>query len=228
MARLDFEKTMDRLMRMIKAGYPVIYLVSYEEARVFDCIARIVNRLRANEPVDEKEPKDKKTILSRWAQGLGLQTVKLDDRVLVPESRYWLDAQGLPPNVTTELVKKEEADWTINQLRLSQEQKHSTLVNSVTVFFDLHPHLAQYPGGPPGPLVRPLRNLADLMRKHYDAGRGQALHKYQTIIIVAPTAETLSRELLGDIAVLDFPLPEVPELKGVVQNMIDRELLLFP
>lgn len=219
MARLDFESTMDRLMRMIQAGYPVIYLVSYEETRVFDCIARIVNRLRMS---------NKSKALFRWAQGTGLEEYTLGAAPSHAAPQWLKEAGVADPVPQAPKAGTENASGAIKQLLGSQQGKHSSMGNCVAVFLDLHPHLAQYQGTAAAEMVRPLRNAAASMRKYYDGDRGGDAHRYQTLIVVAPTASGLSPELHGDVVMLDFPLPEVDELASVLNGMVDRKLLKFP
>src|ERR1700694_1822602 len=99
MPRLSFEETMDRLIRLIQAGYPVIYLLSHEEMRVFDCIARIVNRLR-------KADANKRLV--RWSGATGLQHIQLQQTV--PDTfTGWLNAPGLPASRTLVAIAGGEA-----------------------------------------------------------------------------------------------------------------------
>src|SRR3989442_716758 len=65
MPRLTFKETMDRIELLIRAGFPVLYIVSFEETRVLDCIAKVVNRIGKNLAT----PKS----LWRWYEGTGLE-----------------------------------------------------------------------------------------------------------------------------------------------------------
>lgn len=219
MARLNFEETMDRLMRLIQAGYPIIYVVSQEETRVFDCIARIVNRLRAGGA-------DKRLV--RWSEGRGLEHISLAEAPKAA-TKSWLDAPGLPPNWGVErIMGGESASSALTQVEGAQMARTPQLVDSVIVAFDLHPHLGQDITGMAGSMVRPLRHAAERLRRFYDSERGAASGVYQTLVIVAPTDYGRSPELSGDLITIEFPLPETIELQRVVERLVERGELRFP
>ena len=215
MPRLSFEETLDRLKRLIQAGYPVIYLVSHEEMRVFDCLARIVNCLRSTDPHKR---------LVRWNGAMGLQHVPLPQLPAVG-FKSWLDTPGIPASWSPVLINGGEApEGAFMQIENSQSTRMPELFDSVIVFFDLHPYLSQDANGLAGPMVRPLRNTADRLRRYYDNSRRARPHNYQTIVIVAPSDHGRSAELSRDVITLDFPLPETEELRRVLNQMVDDEV----
>lgn len=219
MSRTNFEETMNRLMRLIQAGYPIIYIVSQEETRVFDCIARIVNRLRAGGA-------DKRLV--RWSEGRGLEHVKLTAAAPAGNAP-WMDAPGLPSKwVIEQVIGGDSASSALSQVEGAQSAKTPELVDSVIVAFDLHPYLGQNANGVAGPMVRPLRHAAERLRRFYDDERDTTSAAYQTLIIVAPTDYGRSPELNGDIITIEFPLPETDELQRVIEATVTRGELCFP
>lgn len=229
MARLTLDETMNRLLLLIRAGYPVIYIVSHEEARVLDYLVKIVRVIRKDNPTKQ---------LYRWYDGIGHQrlTSRLDDAEAPghgagedsPRSG-WLEIQGLPDAASWDVGRTSLAWDVLNSIRSANINSNPNLADSMTVFFDLHLHLlTSTQTGQSGSLVRPLRNAADELRRYYDAERKEAGRYYKTIVVVAPTAAGLSLELERDIIVLDFPLPEIDELRSTLEVMVDQKWLRFP
>ncbi len=218
MLRTTFTDTMDRLLRLIQAGYPVIYLVSQEESRVFDCVARIVNRLRATNS-------DKQLV--RWSHGRGLEHIRLPPGG-APEAN-WLDVPGLPEGWSSMRFAGSTAPGdALATIEGAQARETAELRNCVAVFYDLHPYLGEAGAVATESMVRPLRHAADRLRDYYDRARGMNPPRYQTVIIVAPYEEGRSRELASDVITLEFPLPEADELHRVVKEMVGEKHLVFP
>src|SRR5438067_13706316 len=87
MGRATFRDTMDQLHLLIRAGYPVIYLISPEETRVLDCIARLCRVIRHEQP---------RKRLFRWTEGPGLTRLDGIDPVSPGEGPInWLDVPGI-------------------------------------------------------------------------------------------------------------------------------------
>jgi ATPase family protein associated with various cellular activities (AAA) len=220
MARVTLDKTMDRLLLLIRAGYPVIYVVSHEESRVLDYLAKIVRIIRQENPSKG---------LFRWYEGMGLERLKnLGTAASTPAvASDWLKVEGLPPRPEWD-ARRADGATALNSIKGATPTSDPALAESVTVFFDLHPKLTSGALTGTGPLVRPLRNTADALRRYYDLNRRTEGRPYKTIVVVAPSAAALSMELERDLIVLDFPLAETPELVQIIEEMVSTGLLDFP
>jgi hypothetical protein len=215
MARLTLRETMDRLLLVIQSGYPVVYIVSHEEQRVLDYLAKLLRVIRRGNPLKH---------LLVWSDGDALRELALPDADGQPGREVdWLDqpgldAQGSPLNYYPD---KNTPGKALEEVRLATEDSFPEMSNSLSVFFDLHPDLQQG-----GALVRRLRNTAAALRSYYDQNRRPASEdfKYKTVVIVAPTA-ALDRELERDVFVIDFPLPERDELRREVERLEGRQVL---
>ncbi len=227
MPRLSFQETMDRLLLLVRAGYPVIYVVSHEERRVLDCMARIVNRLRLDDP--------SKT-LSRWSAGQGIEwseglPLLTDSNRQAIAGRTWLEVPGFDDPSAWRTHNRSEPGAALDEVARARPTDVRELSNTLAVFFDLQAFLAQETQScSAGKLVRPLRRAAAIMRDTYEmnrpvADRAGEPHEFKTIVIIAPTATGLSMELERDVIVLDFPLPEEDELTAVVRGLVKRRHL---
>lgn len=223
MARATFAQTMDRLNLLIQAGYPVIYIVSSEEARVMECLTRIVSRIRVSQPTK---------YLWRWYEGIGLERL---DNLSPGDSRQpvpWMHASGQAQiqggGRWVSLPNTARADLALDAFVNVRQDNVPTLTDGLVVFFDLHPYLRSDPLSGAGPLVRPLRKAAADFRKYYEDNRGQKPPRYKTIVIVAPSAVGISSELEHDQIVIDFPLPEIDELRTTFNLMVGSGRLRFP
>jgi len=228
MARLNFQETMDRLLLLIRAGYPVIYIISHEETRVLDCLGRVVHKIRQQSSDDPSKRSNKQ--LWRWYEGVGLERAKNLDRIELAANATWLETPGLPPLPDWDLHRRDQQAGDALKLvgDKAKLEDMPQLADSLTVFFDLHQYLRVDGGGGAGPMVRPLRNTAANLRKYYDANRRNTPHRYNTIVIVAPTGEMLSPELDRDLIRLDFPLPETDELLDTLRGLVEQRVLKFP
>ncbi len=220
MARLTLRETMDRLLLVIQSGYPVVYIVSHEEQRVLDHLAKLLRVVRRHNP---------RKHLMVWSEGDALRELDLPGAGGPPDDppaggTDWLAEPGLGPPAHPLGIwpDKTTADKALEEVRLAKEDTFPQMANSLAVFFDLHPHLARG-----GPLVRPLRNTAAALRAYYDQNRRPDSEDfaYKTVVIVAPSALDLDRELERDVFVIDFPLPEQDELRREVSQLVDRGIL---
>src|ERR1017187_7300957 len=219
MARVTFQETMDRLLLLIRAGYPVIYIVSHEEARVLDNVARIVRILSG----DRKRAGLPEKRLVRWYQGLGLRAVRHFDAVDKTEPVDWLSITGIGPGdpEDDQALGGETGEAALENVRAAGPNNFGDLSDAVAVFFDLHPFLMMDKNtGISGELVRPLRNAADRVRRYSNDNRETPGQPYKTIIIVAPSASGLSPELERDLIQIGFPLPERGELLNALEAML--------
>lgn len=221
MARETYHETMEQLLLLIRAGYPVIYIVSHEESRVLDCLARVYSVILSSQP---------RKRLFRWAQGTGLQDIQGIAPAPAPHaSPGWLAVAALP--ATARLIPRGNANAVdaLNAVRTASVTTDSDLADSVTVFFDIHPFLTgSQLTGLGGELVRPLRNAADALRRYYDERRIAGDPSSKTIVIVSPSDSGLSQELERDLIRVYFPLPERDELLAAIQFKIDSRQLAFP
>jgi hypothetical protein len=213
MARQTLQKTMDQLLLHIRAGYPVIYIVSHEEARVIDFLSRalrVINHGRAS-----------KKHFWLWYADEGMQELRFPELTgfdSLARPIEWLNIPALDPNQGPALAVSTGGLEALNQISTSEEADWE---DSMTVFLDLHPHLH---AASAEPLVRPLRNAATRLRRYYqNAGK-----RYKTLVIVAPSREGLSPELERDLLIIDFPLPERDELKQALRIMEKAGTLRMP
>jgi hypothetical protein len=220
-------ETMERLLLLIRSGYPVLYIVSHEEERVLDYLTRLVRILLAVDP--------HKTIL-RWYEGEGLQQLGgLEPFPVEEEQRDWLAIPGMTRDTTWRAISRDNSPaQALGSIRKQDMKSVPAVGDSLTVFFDLHQYLRNdsHTRGPHGSLVRTVRNTAAALRQNYDRQRdgapGRCDFPYKTVVIVAPSTTDLSVELERDMMVIDFPLPEQDELLLTLQQMIERNILRFP
>ncbi len=221
MPRLNLNETMQRLLLLIRSGYPVIYIVSHEERRVMDYLAKIVRVIRQENPGKE---------MLRWSDGIGLEQLTGLSPHTVPKDQDidWLSVPGLPSPMQAAAQGNANAQAALTSIKnAAPGGGFQVLTDSLTVFFDMHPMLQDNMLLGADSLVRPLRNTAAELRKYYDDNRARPGKFYKTVVIVAPAAQKLSPELERDIIVMDFPLPETDELRGVLQQMVDSEQLQY-
>jgi len=218
MARMTFQATMDRLLLLIRAGYPIIYIVSHEEARVLNNLARIVRVLSGDRRRDGLQEKR----LVRWYQGTGIQEVCDLEPVDVAEPYSWLTIPGFPDPPRETPHGGDSGDEALRLVRDATPNNFGALSDVVAVFFDVHPFLMMDKNtGISGDLVRPVRNAADRLRKYYNDNHEVPGQPYKTIVIVAPSASGLSPELERDLIQVEFPLPERRELLDTLGAMLD-------
>lgn len=221
MPQEPYDDTMNQLLLRIRAGCPIIYLVTYEEGRVLDNIARLVRAIRRENPNKH---------LWTYYDSFGLMKYGLlpphgEGPLTSGEAPGWLDIPGLADQRPAASGQAGDAISAIKRICDAEPNTEFELSDSVVVFFDLHPMLTELNPA----AVRPLRNAADRLRRYYDAHRGDTTHPYKTIIVVAPTEAGLSGELERDLIKMWFPLPEKPELEKELQQMITGpDPLQFP
>jgi hypothetical protein len=220
MSSETYKDTMDQLLLLIRAGYPVIYIVSHEESRVLDCLARIHSVILSDQPQKK---------LWRWCQGVGLTEIQGINPVSLPLGpEGWLSAPGLSGTRESPPISK-SAPEALTTIRTATQANFAAMSNSVTVFFDIHPFLTKTSDlGLGGEYVRPLRNAADALRRYFDNQRNSGNLASKTIVIVAPSDLNISQELDQDMIRISFPLPEHNELIRAIQTKIDSRQLAFP
>jgi hypothetical protein len=234
MPRLTLQETMDRLLLNVQAGHPVIYLVTHEESRVLSFLLRLFRVILQGAPTkqflwwtDEGESGLLRSLVHRRPAAVpdgpvDWLKVQRDFPTVGPTDRAptGMRRAGAPTgDPWSELLRGNPAE-ILRRLQEPPPQAIRETIDSISVFFDLHPFLSADAYGrlPHGSLVRPLRNTAARLRTDYEAQRDARANPgdpfpYRTIFIVAPTAANLSSELDRDLLVLDFPLPEAEELR---------------
>ncbi|MBN1516012.1 AAA family ATPase [Candidatus Sumerlaeota bacterium] len=220
MARQTLQETMDRLLLLIRAGYPVIFIETYEEARAMDFIVRAFRHLI-------RENRGKR--LRRWCANTGVQELQLPITSCSVEDQIWLDIPGIEE---TQGWGDQDgvihADRTFKELIDADPVTNPTVADSLTVFYDIYPQLE---GLAADSLVRPLRAAAQELRQYYAAqrsGETRESYPYKTIIVIGPSSEQLATELKRDIRVIHFPLPEREELSQLLTKMVEAQQLDIP
>lgn len=212
---MNLQETMDQLRDNIRAGFPVIYIISHEEHRVLNYLAKVFRAIKA-----EKRGKH----FLRWYEGIGLEEIMNLEPYDDVDNLNWLTAKGLSTTETQLRAQPDaRADNILKSVQRATERTNEALSDSIVVIFDIHRKLRDNSGE--GSLVRPVRNAADALRKYYD--KNQETNTYKTIIVVAPSSNDLSRELEHDVIVIDFPLPEEDELRLTLEKMLERGVLKF-
>lgn len=96
---------------------------------------------------------------------------------------------------------------------LARIAKTDTQVPVLFVLRDLHPFLKSPTTGQNAPIVRELRNLTRELKK-----------TRKTVFITSHTLE-LPDELRQEVTVIDFPLPSVPEINYLIEQLVVPEKL---
>lgn len=96
---------------------------------------------------------------------------------------------------------------------LGRIAKTDTQASILFVLRDLHPFLKSPVSQQNAPIVRELRNLARELKR-----------SRKTLFLTSHTLE-LPEELLQEVTVVDFPLPSVPEINYLIQQLVVPEKL---
>ena len=154
---------------LIRARYPLIYLISWEERRVLAALREVVAR------------QNKQLFL--WSETMGLRPGPVQARPAAA------------------IAGAEEPLAVLEYIRTATSP-------AVYVLQDFHPFLdMHHPTG--SMVVRKLRDLVETLRT-----------SYKTVILLSPTLE-LPAELEKDITVVDYDLPTVEELAGLLDEVIE-------
>lgn len=143
---------------LIRAKYPIIYLVSWEERRVEEAVSTVCKTL---------------------------------SRTL----RSWTVTQGFRPPLENSGSKLSPEIEALARVLEADD-------NSVFLLRDFHPYLKDYR------VVRLLRDVAARLRA-----------SSKTLILSGPVL-TLPSELEKDITVIDFPLPNIEEIEGILDSLV--------
>jgi SpoVK/Ycf46/Vps4 family AAA+-type ATPase len=202
----------EELSTLIKAQYPLIYLVTSEEERGEDAIAKIIQKIE-----EEKAPKkaSKSSGKSSPEKDLDLRNPELRtldqqylDQQQNPDSEdyysrkifTWTVTHGMveygqPPNTTQHNTVSPEAaiEWVIRQ---KQE--------GIYIFKDLHPFIDS---------PATTRWLRDAIASFKGT---------EKIIILMSPVQTVPIELEKEVVVLDYPLPTLEELERVLTKQLSQ------
>jgi SpoVK/Ycf46/Vps4 family AAA+-type ATPase len=148
---------------LIRAKYPILYIVSWEERRVEDAVQKVCSGLNRT--------------LHTWSITQGMRP---------------------PVNRSTGPVKPTQLPGELEALALVHESPDYT----VFLLKDFHPYMKDYR------VIRLLRDLAVRMR-----GRAQ------TLILTGPSL-SLPTDLEKDVTVVDFPLPDAPEIEATLDKVL--------
>ncbi|MEA2553595.1 MAG: hypothetical protein QOJ65_1771 [Fimbriimonadaceae bacterium] len=148
---------------LIRAKYPIIYVVSWEERRVEQALANVCKSLNRT--------------MYTWSITQGM-------RPPVPRTSGPARPTTLPGELEALALIHEAPEYTVFLLK------------------DFHPYMRD------NRVIRLLRDLAVRLRG-----------KAQTILLLGPTL-SLPTDLEKDVTVLDFPLPEAPEIEATLDKVI--------
>ena len=148
---------------LIRAKYPILYVVSWEERRVEQAVAAVCKSLNRT--------------LYTWSIIQGM-------RPPVPRTSGPSQTSPLPGELEALALINEAPEYTVFLLK------------------DFHPYMRD------NRVIRLLRDLSSRLRG-----------KAQTIILLGPTL-SLPTDLEKDVTVLDFPLPDAPEIEGTLDKVI--------
>lgn len=148
---------------LIRAKYPIVYVVSWEERRVEQAVAALCKTLNRT--------------MHTWSVTQGM-------RPPVPRATGPVRGTTLPGELEALALVHEAPEYTVFLLK------------------DFHPYMKD------NRVIRLLRDLAVRLRG-----------KAQTIILLGPSLN-LPTDLQKDITVLDFPLPEQPEIEATLDKVI--------
>ena len=154
---------------LIRARYPLIYLISWEERRVLAALREIAGR------------QNKQFFL--WTETMGLRPAAVQQRPATP------------------IAGAEEPVAVLEYIRTSNAP-------AVYVLQDFHPFLdPRYCAC--SLTVRKLRDLVETLRT-----------SYKTVVLLSPVLN-LPPELEKDITVVDYDLPTVEELAGLLDEVVE-------
>jgi hypothetical protein len=232
MTSYNLQETMDTLMLRIEAGYPLIYIVSHEEGRVMDYLAKIVRMIKQPRTDEAGQTRlNKNKSLFRWQMGMGLQALRnMPAYSDVTGSPKWIELPGIPADATWDAIGNQDVVTALDRVKNAGVlNPDPEVADSVVVCFDIHQYMqTAISGTNNGALVRHMRNLAEELRRYYDLHRQTQSHPYKTVIVVAPSATGLSKELERDLITVDFPLPEENELLATLRLMTTPRSLSQP
>jgi len=184
----------EQVEALVRAGYPILYLVSWEEERVMDLARDLARRLKKN--------------LAVWSATDGLRTLDtapgLSDRLkatgkaVAHGDRRGPKLRGVAPDETARADRHADPRKPLVALNLILQDQQPSLY----VLKDFHPHLDD-------PVV--VRQLRDLCRPLERCGA--------TLVLVSPRLE-LPFELEKAVAVVDVPVPDREEMGALLDELV--------
>ncbi|NOY74433.1 MAG: AAA family ATPase [Kiritimatiellaeota bacterium] len=157
----------EELEVLIRARYPIINVISWEEERVLQMIHEIA--------------KKRKKRVKTWSYNTGL----------------------VPYGITADAQKGTDTSTKdpITALNKVIEEIEPTIY----IFKDFHPFLTRTSFS----IIRRLREVADFLK-----------NSYKTLILISPSMQ-IPVDLEKDITVVDFPLPDIQDLNGLLDKIIE-------
>ncbi|MBN1459507.1 MAG: AAA family ATPase [Armatimonadetes bacterium] len=164
---------------LIRARYPIIYIVTWEEERVEHVVWNIARE------------RNKKLFV--WSASTGM--IQRHEPTQVGDEQK---------EATSRRPARKHIDERSRDPLTALGQVDDYVEPAIFVLRDLHPYL-----GDAG-VARKLRDVASAIKA-----------SYKTVVLVSPTLK-LPFELQKDVTVLDFDLPDVPELEKLLDTRIEE------
>ena len=188
----------DEIGLLIKAKYPIIYIVSYEERRVQQQLRLIRQSVIEKDLEKKRQQKLPERELKKWEETgrlLYYWSCTQGFQVLVKRERP-VDSDGQPATYEQlEVVEARGDPAAALQWLLKKE-------TGIFVFQDLHPFITQGSIGYSPSIVRGLRDVA----AHFRRASSSTLILLSPILVTPPEVEK-------EIVVVDYPLPTADELE---------------
>lgn len=157
----------DELEVLIRARYPIINIISWEEDRVTGHLHRIA------------EARNKK--LYSWSFNTGL----------------------IPFGVGS--GSKQGCDASTKDPMQALNKVIDSIEPAIFLFKDFHPFMAERNFA----IVRRLREVADALK-----------NSYKTLVLITPHMQ-LGDDLEKDVTIVDYPLPDIEVLRGLLERIIE-------
>ncbi len=171
----------EELDLMIRARYPLLYVVSVEEEPIFEVLLQV--SMRDSPGVATRCPGQPSSMVSQPQRHL----------------LFWDIVRGWSDNGT---------DKGSVMAALQRIGKADSQTAAMFVLQDLHPFIKNPTTEKNAPIVRELRNLARELKR-----------SRKTIVITSPKLE-IPDELLQEVTVVDFPLPNTEEIDYLIQQLV--------
>ncbi len=185
----------EELSILIKAQYPLIYLVTSEEERGEDAIAKIIEKIEADK-APKKAPKNTERLSERFLEEPNPEGEYYPyRRVFTWTVTHGMVEYGQPRNTTQHNTVSPEAaiEWVIRQKQ-----------DSIYIFKDIHPFIDS---------PATTRWLRDAIASFKGT---------EKIIILMSPVQTVPIELEKEVVVLDYPLPTLQELDHVLDKQLSK------
>ena len=198
----------------VKAGYPVLWVKSYEEFRVLSEYVYQLSQINVKEG-------DTPYKTFTWDLADGIHPVHMEDKAIITEPTEVLnsDSSEVKAKKTAMSQTKEDAmaplEWLDSQTIVNEKGETVPEENIVLFLKDYHPFLK--PEYKDSVLInRKIRNLI---------GKFKSLGK--VLIILSPEVK-IPTELDKEISVIDYKLPTREELKLVLKEVCETFGIKYP